>query len=172
MADVYTLGLAKIEIGDIANDGGLGSTLAVLGQTLEDSCTVTQEDPTVTEFFAEELDDAVISIGKRGKTTIAFSVMNPDTSVLLKVLGGTVTGGTDGAVAKWHSPLTLPVIEKSMRITPLQGLIWEFPRVKIVAKINGSFSRKNVFVIEIAGTALQPSKAGEPSYTAYELVEA
>jgi hypothetical protein len=170
MADVYTLGLAKIEIGDIANDGGMGTTLAILGQTLQGTCNITQDDPEVSEFFAEELDDAVVSIGKRGKTTIAFSIMNPDTAVLLKTLGGTVTGSGDAA--KWSAPASLPVIEKSVKITPQQGLVWEFPRVKIVAKINGAFSRENVFVIEVTGTALQPTKSGAASCTAYKLIVA
>jgi hypothetical protein len=167
MADIYTLGLAKIEIGDIASDGSMGTTLAVWGQTLQGTCNITQDDPETTEFFAEELDDAVVSISKRGKTTITFSIMNPDTSVLQKTLGGTVSG--TGDAAKWNAPTKLPVIEKSLKITPQQGLVWEFPRVKIVAKINGAFSRDNVFAIEVTGTALQPTKSGTSSCTAYKL---
>jgi hypothetical protein len=170
MADVYTLGLAKIEIGDIAADGGMGTTLAVWGQTLQGTCNVTQEDPETNEFYAEELDDPVVSISKRGKTTIAFSVMNPNVETLKKFFGGTVTG--EDEEAKWHAPKSLPVIEKSVRITPQMGLIWEFPRMKINAKINGSFSRENIFVIEVSGTALQPTKTSEDIYNAYPIVSA
>jgi hypothetical protein len=170
MADVYTLGLAKIEVGDIAADGGMGTTLAILGQTLQGTCNITQDDPETNEFFAEELDDAVVSISKRGKTTIAFSIMNPDTTVLQKTLGGTVSG--TGDAAKWSAPKSMPVIEKSVKITPQQGLVWEFPRVQITGKINGSFSRDNVFVIEVTGTVLQPTKTGTYSCTAYKLTSA
>jgi hypothetical protein len=170
MADVYTLGLAKIEIGDIANDGGMGTSLDVLGQTLQGTCNISQDDPETTEFFAEELDDPVVSISKRGKTTLTFSIMNPDVQVLQKALGGTVSGSGDAA--KWSSPTQIPIIEKSVKVTPQQGLIFEFPRVKIVAKINGAFSRDNIFVIEVTGTALQPTKSGTAPFTAYKITSA
>ena len=164
MADVYTLGLAKIEMGDMEVDGGMGQSLDVVGQTLQGTCNVTQEDPETNDFYAEELDDPVVSISKRGKTSLAFSVMNPDLEVLQKLFGGTITG--TGPTEKWNAPAQLPVIEKSVRITPQMGLIWEFPRMKINAKINGQFSRENIFVIEVSGTALQPSKSGEPIFSA------
>ena len=164
MAEVYTLGLSKIEMGDIATDGGMGQALAVVGQTLKGSCNVTQEDPTTNDFFAEEIDDPVVSISSRGKTTLAFSVMNPDLQVLEKLFGGTISG--TGPTAKWNAPATLPAIEESVRVTPQMGLIWEFPRMKINAKINGQFSRENIFVIEVSGTALQPTKTSEPIFSA------
>jgi len=170
MTDIYTLGLAKIEIGDIGADGGMGQSLSVIGQTLEGTCNVKQDDPETNDFYAEELDDPVVSISKRGKTTLAYSVMNPDLTTLQKLFGGTVSG--TGATAKWNAPAQLPVIEKSVRVTPQMGLIWEFPRMKINAKINGQFSRKNIFVIEVTGTALQPSKATESIYNAYPVVVA
>jgi len=164
MADVYTLGLAKVEMGDIATDGGMGQSLTVIGQTLQGTCNVTQEDPETNEFYAEELDDPVVSISKRGKTTLAFSVMNPDLAALQRFFGGTISG--TGAAAKWNAPVQLPVIEKSVKVTPQMGLIWEFPRMKINAKINGQFSRENIFVIEVSGTALQPGKTSEPIFSA------
>ena len=43
----YTIGLSKIEVGAIAEDGGMGETLDVLGYTYQDTCTMTQEDPEV-----------------------------------------------------------------------------------------------------------------------------
>jgi hypothetical protein len=170
MANVYTLGLAKIEIGDIASDGGMGETLTVWGQTLQGTCNVTQDDPETTDYYAEELDDPVVSISKRGKTTVAFSVMNPDVTALQKFFGGTVDSSATPPV--WKAPSNLPVIEKSIKITPQMGLIWEFPRVKIIAKINGQFSRENIFVIEVTGTVLQPTKAAEEIYSARPIVSA
>lgn len=158
MAKTYTLGLSSIEMGDMAPDGDMGTTLEVVGQTLTDSCSMTQEDPAVTEFTCEELDDPVISIERAGKTTFNFSVMNPDPTVLQKLLGGEVTGTGNSAV--WGAPDVIPVIEKSVKITPKQGLQFSIPRMKISAKINGQFSRSNIFVIEVIGTVLAPTKAG------------
>ena len=167
VSQVYTLGLSKIEIGDIAEGGGMGTTLEQLGYTLQDSCSMTQEDPQTTEFLAEEVDDPVISIDRAGKTTFNFSVMNPDPTVLQKLLGGEVTGTGDAAV--WNAPNTMPVIEKSVKITPKQGLVFSIPRMKLVAKINGQFSRSNVFVIEVVGTVLVPTDGTTAKMSAKKL---
>lgn len=152
----YTYGLSKIEVGDIAADGGMGTTLEQLGYTNEDSCTMTTEDPSDTEFNAEELDDPVLVVTKAGKTTFAFSLMNPSAEVMVKLMGGTAE--TDGS---WKAPAKMPVIEKSVRITPTQGFTIEVPRMKLVAKINGTFSKTGMFLIDVSGTVMTPTKEGE-----------
>ena len=43
----YTIGLSKIEVGAIAEDGGMGETLDVLGYTYQDTCTMTQDRKSV-----------------------------------------------------------------------------------------------------------------------------
>jgi hypothetical protein len=167
---MYTIGLSSIEIGAIASDGGMGTTLATLGYTFQDTCKLTQEDPETTDFYAEEVDDPVFSMSKAGKTTFAFSIMNPELATLQSMLGGTVTG--TGDAAKWSAPATMPVIEKSVKITPQQGLVFEIPRMKIVSKINGEFSKKGLLLLEVTGTALQPTKSGTTKYTAYKVATA
>jgi hypothetical protein len=164
---VYTLGLSKIEVGEIAAGGGMGTDLEQLGFTLQDTCNMTQEDPQTSEFFAEEVDDPVISVDRACKTTFNFSIMNPDVQVLQKLLGGTVTGAGD--TATWNAPASIPVIEKSVKITPKQGLVFSIPRMKLVAKINGQFSRSNVFVIEVVGTVLIPTAANTAKMSAQKL---
>ena len=67
---------------------------------------------------------------------------------------------------KWEAPDKIPVVEKSVRITPEQGLKFEIPRMKLVSKINGDFSKKGILLIEVAGTVLQPTKAGTKKMTA------
>ncbi len=162
MPKVYTIGLAKIEVGDMAEDGGMGTVLAALGQTYQDTATMTQEDPETTDHYAEEVDDPVVSISRGGRTLFNFSLMNPDVTVLADLLGGTADAVTD----TWEAPDKIPNIEKSVKITPLQGLQFEVPRMKITAKINGNFSKSGILLIEVAGTVLQPTKTGEPKMTA------
>ncbi|MCL1932767.1 MAG: hypothetical protein FWF53_02995 [Candidatus Azobacteroides sp.] len=170
VSNVYTLGLSKIEIGEPAADGGMGTTLEQLGYTYKDSCTLKQEDPETTDFFAEEVDDPVITFRRAGKITFSFSIMNPDFDVFQKMAGGTVTGS--GANAKWEAPDSLPFIEKSVKITPQQGLIFEVPRMSINAKINGSFSKTNLFLLDIVGTVLIPNKAGTKKMSATKIAAA
>ncbi|MDR2009956.1 MAG: hypothetical protein LBQ22_05695 [Bacteroidales bacterium] len=156
--NVYTLGLSKIEVGDIASDGDMGTTLATLGYTYQDTCTMTQDDPETTEHYAEEVDDPVVVLSRAGKTNFNFSVMDADLTTLAALLGGTVTG--TGDTAKWNAPDKLPVIEKSVRITPEQGLMFEVPRMKLTSKINATFSKSGIMLIDVVGTVLQPTKTG------------
>lgn len=165
--NVYTLGLSKIEVGDIDATGGMGTTLAVLGYTYQDTCTMTQDDPETTEHYAEEVDDPVVVLSRAGKTNFNFSIMDADLNTLKTLLGGTVDG--TGAAQKWNAPDKLPVIEKSVRITPEQGLKFEVPRMKLTSKINATFSKSGIMLIEVVGTVLQPTKANTPKMTATKI---
>ena len=162
----YTIGLSKIEVGAIAEAGGRGETWDVLGYTYQDTCTMTQEDPETTDHYAEEVDDPVISISRGGKTNFNFSIMNPSVTVLADLLGGVGTPGTGSTPDKWEAPDKIPVGEKSVRITPEQGLKFEIPRMKLVSKINATFSKSGILLIEVAGTVMQPTKTGTKKMTA------
>ena len=158
----FTLGLSKIEIGAIAEDGGMGASLAVMGYTREDSCSLTQEDPEVTDYFAEEVDDPVIRIAKAGQITFSWSIMDPSVTVLEDLMGGTATAASD----KWDAPSSAVTIEKSVKITPKQGFMFEIPRLSIVAKWNAPLSKTDIVTIDCVGTVLIPTKADTPKMTA------
>lgn len=163
---IYTIGLSKIEVGDIGADGAMGTTLATLGYTYQDTCKMTQEDPETTDHYAEEVDDPVVSISRGGKTNFAFSIMNPSVVVMADLLGGRASEGSGATPDKWEAPDKIPTVEKSVRITPEQGLKFEIPRMKLVSKINAEFSKKGILLIEVAGQVMQPTKAGTPKMTA------
>ncbi len=159
MADLITIGVSKIEVGAIAGDGGMGTTLAVIGKTAEGSASMTTEDPTLTEFYAEESDTALYTSSKAGKTTFNFSLAAPDLPQLAAVFGGTVTG--TGSSAVWKRPDAVPVIEKSMKITPQAGIVISIPRASITAKFSGGFSKNDTLKVDIVATVLLPTKANE-----------
>lgn len=164
---IFTLGLSLIEVGAVGQEGDMGTTLASLGYTYQDTCKMTQEEPETTDHYAEEVDDPVVSISRGGKTNFAFSIMNPSVKVLEDLLGGTGTEGNGTTTHdKWEAPDKIPVVEKSVRITPEQGLKFEIPRMKLLSKINAEFSKKGILLIEVAGTVMQPSKTGVKKMTA------
>lgn len=159
MADLITIGVSKIEVGAIAGDGGMGTTLAIIGKTAEGSASMTTEDPTLTEFYAEESDTALYTSSKAGKTTFNFSLAAPDLTQLAAVFGGTVSGS--GSSATWKRPDAAPVIEKSMKITPQAGIVISIPRASITAKFSGGFSKNDTLKVDIVATVLLPTKANE-----------
>jgi hypothetical protein len=138
----------------------MATTLTPLGYTYENTAQMQQEDGTTTDFNVEELDTPLATITKPGKLAFNFSIADPDVSTFASIFGGTVSG--TGAGATWSAPDASPELEMSVSITPKQGLKFDIPRAKIAAKLNGTFSKENLFLIEVACTVLQPTKAGEP----------
>ena len=164
---IVTLGLSKIEVGDIAEDGSMGTTLKSLGFTYQDTCKMSTDDAEETDHYAEEQDDPVVTTVRGGRTRFVFSVMDADLQVLADLLGGEITG--TGPTEKWEAPAKLPIIEKSVKITPEQGLQFEIPRMRLVSKFNAEFSKKGIMLIEVAGTVYTPTKTGESKMTASKI---
>lgn len=162
MASVLTLGLASIQFGEIASDGTPATTLAPLGLTYKDSCTMTSEDPEVTEHFAEESEDPILRKPRRGRVSFAFQIMDPDATVLQKLFGGTVTG----TPKVWSSPTVSPLVEQTVKITPEQGLTILIARGSVTAKINAEFKKSGLFLIDVTVVPLTPKKAGVSPMTA------
>ncbi|HEY1055010.1 MAG TPA: hypothetical protein VGE24_07740 [Emticicia sp.] len=158
MGNLITIGLSKIEIGAKAVDGGMGTSLAVVGYTAEGSCTIETADPTVVDFFAEEVDTAIYTSVKGGATTVKFQLASPDLEQCAAVFGGTVTG--TGNAKTWEYPDSVTGVEKSIKITPKEGLVFKFPRGKLIPKFTGQFGRADTLKVEITINVLQPEKAG------------
>lgn len=158
MADLITIGLAKIEVGDKGSGGTMGTILNVIGNTAEGSCTIETADPEVTEFFVEEKDGPIHTAIKQGQTTITFQLAAPDLAQCAAVFGGTV----DVEEETWNYPSTAVQPEKSVKITPKEGLIFEIPRAKIAAKFTGQFGRSETLKVEVTITVMQPEGTNVP----------
>jgi hypothetical protein len=86
------LGLVTIKLGNIASDGGMGTSLTTVGDTVKDSCVFNESDPTKTEFFIEESDDPVESfVSQKGIETIAWSTYNTSSENMARLFGGVNT---------------------------------------------------------------------------------
>ena len=65
----------------------------------------------------------------------------------------------------WEAPEKMPVIEKAARITPQLGCTFEVPRASLVAKMNGTFSKTGIFLVDIVLTVKKPKKGGRIKMT-------
>lgn len=156
MPNIVTLGLSKI-LGKASEPTKCDfdeKDYTAFGLTYEDTAKMSQGDAEVQEFYAEEEDDPIDTIEKAGKITFNFSIMNPDTTVLKRLFGGEV------AEDVWAYPDTVASVEESVIIVPRKGLKFQIPRMKLVAKINGEFSKKGLLLIEVTGTVLKPKTSG------------
>ena len=74
--ETRSYGLKSLMIGDIPDDGTMGTVLAALGLTYLDSASLKEADPAVTDIFSEEEDFAVESFQQIGQFMLAFSIMD------------------------------------------------------------------------------------------------
>lgn len=83
-------GLASVKLAAIASDGGMGTALKTVGETVSGTATMTQDDNTTTEFSIEESDSPVESIvSAAGKIAFNWSSYKVDYTTLVALLGGT-----------------------------------------------------------------------------------
>jgi len=155
---IYTLGLSEIKTGAVGcQDSALGSD----GYTYQDTCQMVTNDPTVTDFFAEEVDDPVVSIERAGTIQFNWSIMDPSPDILVKYIGGTASSSAGQAENdQWEPPTAAQVIEKRVVLIPQQGLKFDVARMRIRAKLNGNFSKSALLLLEVQGTVLIPETEG------------
>ncbi|MEO6610746.1 MAG: hypothetical protein ABIT05_01395 [Chitinophagaceae bacterium] len=88
----HTFGLANVEMGAIAGDGGMGTVLEAIGETVSGTAQMTTEDPTITDFNIEESDSPVESVvSTAGKISLAWSTYDVSGYNMYKFFGGTYT---------------------------------------------------------------------------------
>jgi hypothetical protein len=156
----HTFGLVNVEIGAIAGDGGMGTVLTPVGETVLGTMQMGQEDPTTTDFSIEESDSPVESVVTTpGVLTVAWSCYNLDADTMVKFFGGTKVTGPP---VTWSAPDTFADVEVSLKITDKKGNVFAMPRVKIRAKLSASFRKDALGQIDLIATILQPTKVAEP----------
>jgi hypothetical protein len=161
MAETYLTGIAKIEIGEIAVDGGAATSFESVGQIYKDTARMEQAEGESFEHEVEDVDDPVVIVPTKGRSTVEWAVIDFTPANLVKILGGAVTGTAPND--KWEAPDTAVIIEKSVKITPKSGKPVTLPRVSLRARINYALSKSGIGQVIISGTVLQPTKTGVKS---------
>lgn len=153
-------GITAIKMGSPEADGGMGTTLATLCNTVGGTASLETAEGETIELPIEESSDPDHSETLAGTTVLKWRIAEFDPDVMVKVLGGTVSG--TGATKAWEMPALKPVIEQSIEIDtaiPVTGKI-TFPRVSLSARIIAPLDKKQYGNIEITGKVLTPKKDG------------
>lgn len=160
MAGQITTGVQAIAMGPIAVDGGMGTSLTTLGYTDADATNnFTQDDPTIQDFTALEVNDPIFRKKIDGAKNLRFTILDPDPDAMVRVLGGSVSGSAPNKT--WSAPLVDAAIEQSVEITPDVGLTLSIVRGYVTAKINHDFSKTTgKLAVDVIVSILTPKKAG------------
>ena len=84
------IGLTAVKFGPVASDGGAGTALESIGETVVGSMQLTQEDNQTTDFNIEEQNQPIESfISEVGAITLAWSSYNISYRIMKRFFGGT-----------------------------------------------------------------------------------
>jgi len=159
----YTYGLTKIEFADILETGGPGTSFSEIGYTNPGTTKFTTDKGTTNEKRCEELSSPLVSIPGDETIKVATQLIVADADTLALVLGGTSTLGV------WSAPDSPPVIEQTVKVTPLSGMVWQINRGSISGGINATLSKDgDLFYVDVEITVLQPELEATPRITATE----
>jgi hypothetical protein len=152
----FTLGLSEIQIGTASDQGTMPNTLTKIGMTYKDTCKLNQAASDITEHFEEGHASPAVRIKNKKMPELKFSIMDPDEALLAELVGGELVDTT-----KWGFDGTEIVANKAVRISTEQGLVFDIPNGDIEAVVNGEFSKKGIFLIDVTVTPLAV-EAGKP----------
>lgn len=154
-AKVFTIGLSALNAGAVAENGEMPATgMAVHGNVYRDTLSFETSDPTVEEYFEEEVDKAVASEGTEGSTTITWEILRPSPADLEFWCGGTA----DGLV--WSAPTGYVDKKLALEIVSKQGYKIGIPKAQIVAATTGGGAKSTPMRLKVTATVLVPSSGG------------
>lgn len=148
----YTFGLASIKVAEVLESGLMPETSAMtkIGEVLEKTASITQEEPTFTDFKEEGNATPKVRVKQEGPFNFVFQIMNADPAFLADYIGGEVVNGA------WNYYGKSINIEKALAIIPEQGLSWKMPKASISATIGGSLDNENLVTVTFNVTPLSP----------------
>lgn len=158
MASVVTIGLKKIEIAPLALDGGPGTVFQTFGNISTDSFSFAEAEPTAKQVDIEESDVPLKIFRTKGNLVVNANIADADTDMYATVRGGTVTAGT--GIKTYKEGSSFVDVEKTVRITPAEGLTFVINRCNIAGLLNGGLGKNQELFLALTLTALLPKKAG------------
>lgn len=141
------MGLKKIYVAEALANGDMpanGTAWKDLGDVYQDTCTLTDDDPEVTEHKSETSSKKITLVGET-VTTVELSLMDPDLELLARYFGGTITGTT--GKRKWIRPRKLPYKEWAIYLEPEEGFFVGCANVRIIPKFEITYSSKGICLV-------------------------
>lgn len=163
----YTVGLKQIKTGDAIANGAIDdaaiNALTKTFKVYDDSCTIEQGDPEVTEFKEENNAVPVVAIADKKPINVKFQMMDTDANNLTTMLGGAPISGLAGS---WGYDGSDDVENRCFYFETLQGMDFCIPNGKISAKLGGKLARKGLVLVDVTVTPEAVTEAGNKPFVA------
>lgn len=168
MGSLVTIGLAKFEMADIAGDGGPGTVFEEFGGVSEDTFSFAEAEGTSKEVRIEQSSAPLKVFKTKGAFILNASIADADTDLFAALRGGEVA--TASGVKTYSEGDEVNDVEKTVRVTSDEGLVFIINRCGISALLTGALGKNQELLLALTLTALKPQKAGVPVWTASETV--
>jgi hypothetical protein len=172
-----SIGLKRIDVGEVVATGGMPATMAPLGKTLRGTANFSTEADTVQDFFSEEQpivpEESITS--EAGLKNLVFNIMEWDNASLIDVFGGsqqeaTVTiDGQTYTVMKYKAPSDTVTIEKAFRVITLYKQVIDIKRARVIARFVWNLSRTEIAQVEVTARVMAPPVTTDAPYEIYKL---
>lgn len=147
MPILSTMGLKKIWIHEANTAGTMpanGTGWIDLGDVYQDTCTLKDSDPEITEHKSETSSKRITLTGET-PTNVELSLMDPDLEQMARYFGGTITGAAGSR--KWVRPRKLPYKEWAIWQQPEEGLLVGCANARIIPKFEITYSSKGICLV-------------------------
>lgn len=147
-------GLTSIKVGD-TDSGDMGSSLAALGKTYQNTARLIFPEQNDVEFYNEEEDDPFQTIQDITEAKyLEWEIYDFDNANLELLFGGTAGAGPPKT---WAAPSTVPDVEQSIEVLDKNSAKIEIPRAKLTASIDAPLTRNEPARIKIRAKILTPT---------------
>lgn len=153
MADkLVTIGINSISLQEINPTTGADvGTPILLGDTLEDSFSMTTDEGTEVTINVEESSAPIYSDPGNQTVSVTWQSPNADMESLASITGGTWTAATG-----YSAPRKRTVKNFEVTVTTEQGYNLVLNNVRLTASVDGSLGKNNALTLTASGTCLVP----------------
>lgn len=147
MAVIYSVGLAKLELGDVSTTDGIISNW-VEYPVYKDTAKIEEVAPTETKYYQAGKPHPVKVGLQGGGDKITLSIMDVSPATLAALQGGTVT--TTNGVATWSKAAgQMKEKIKAVRATTLDGFVYVINRGSLRANRNFNLAENSIALLDI-----------------------
>jgi len=157
----HSWALEKVEMGPIAEDGGMGTSLTVFGYTENGTMVLSEEEGSEQDFFVEEQDEPIfVAQTQQGAKVLNWATNDVTPAQIERVKGGEATGDGTATPLTYEMPENEEFPELSVKVTTRTGHVIEMPRVRIKARFDWTVGKGALAKVMIRGRVLKPTKDG------------
>jgi hypothetical protein len=165
MSEKYAYGIASVKFGTPTGSNTMPQTLNLWAQTVQGTLNLAEDESQVKTFPVEETSVPVHqTVTEPGKTKINWEAYDITPALAVVVRGGTAGTTGSGASTKktWAAPTNIEPIELALEITTTNGVVFNFYKVSVLARYEGSVSREELLRMKVDATVLDPGNGASP----------